>query len=140
MVDAAVGLQRRVEAVERTVRGVASSGGLVRIGQNARRDKGRIDMIVLVDVKVPGQDHELFGFAHFADLRHHQLGALLAGLHPDMVHMQVEEPEAALGLQVEEMAPRADARQRGVPALVRTVGDLRKPEMAIVQQAETLLL
>ena len=56
-----------------------------------------------------------------------------------MVHMQVEEPEAALGLQVEEMAPRADARQRGVPALVRTVGDLRKPEMAIVQQAKTLL-
>lgn len=100
MVDAAVGLQRRIEIVERTVRRVTFLGGPVRIGEHARSGEGRIDMVVLVDVEIAREEHEFLRAAHFADLRHHQFGALLACLHADMVHMQVEEPEAALGLSV----------------------------------------
>ena len=139
MVDTAVGFQRGVEIVERPVRGIASGRGFIRIGQYPRGGEGRIDGVVLVDVEIAREDHELPGAAHFADLRDDQFGALLARPDTDVIHMQVEEPEPAPGLPVQEMPPCANAGQRGVPPLVGTVGNFREPEMAFVQQPETLL-
>ena len=41
-----------------------------------------------------------------------------------MVHVKVEEQESETGLLIPELTPRTDTGKDGIPALIRTVGDL----------------
>ena len=57
-----------------------------------------------------------------------------------MVHVEIEVIEAEARLFLAELAPRADAHAGSVPAEHRLVRSLVKPEVALLEQLQAVLL
>ena len=125
-----------IETVEGAVGGEPVGSGLVGIRQHLRLREGAVNLIGLVHVEVAGHKHVLGRLAHRLDTADDEFCALGAGDHPDMVHMEVEEPDPLAGILVLQIRPGADADAGGIPAQARLLRGFRQPEPALVQQAE----
>ena len=135
----AEGLAVGIEAVFRPGPGIFDLGQVVGIGEQPRVAQHGIALARLADVEI-AREHGAFTAAHRPDLVQHQPAAFDLGPFALVVGVQGEEPEPLPGLAVEETPPAADADILGVPALVRARGVLGEPEMARVEQFETVAL
>ena len=139
VVDVAEGLAVGIEAVLRAGPGVFDLRQVERVVQQPRVVEHGVALARLADVEI-AREHGAFAAAHRADLVERQPAALGLRTLAFVVGVQREEPETLLGLAVEETPPAADADILGVPAPVRARGLLGEPEMARVEQFETLTL
>ena len=139
MVNARFGPQVCVEAVERAVCGKTQTGSRIAVLQDARRGKDLEDLVVLVHVEVACHHHGRT-LGDLANLSHDKLGSLTTGHDAHMIHVEVEMEEAQARCLLLKLTPCADANADGIPSQLRRVGGLVKPEIAVVQQLQVILL
>ena len=139
VVDALVGDARLLEIIPGAVLGKAQAGGFVAVLEQAGLGEDGVDLVVLVDVEVTGEDGQSLAFGHLLDALAYELGGLAAGHAAHVVHVEVEEDELLLGAEVEETSPGADADAGGIPSQGGAVWGLVEPEIPAVEQAHAFL-
>ena len=125
-------------AVEGAVFCPALFGTGVGVLEKSRLCEDGVDFIFLRDIEITGENGQFLAVgSHLGDALHDEFCRLAASFHANVVHVEVEEIEVAIGLKVDEMAPCADADAGCVPTKCGSVGSLVEPEIAVFNELYT---